>query len=222
MTRLAKIDHLKINLLQKSMQFSLKPKPNDEKELIKQLINGDQHAFEKVVTENHNIMISVARAIVGDAFADEVVQEAWISSIKALPKFEGRSSLKTWLLHIVSNGAKSRVKRENKHSSLDDGWQAISSDKFDSTGHRYDDVLPWENATPEAVLANEQLQSIIEDNFQKLPPQQRAALTLYDIEGIEMKEICNILDVSASNVRVLLHRARTTLHHSIEKYQNGK
>lgn len=194
----------------------------NEKRLIKDLIRGDQHAFEQVVSEYQNIMISVARAIVGEAFADEVVQDAWISAIKALPKFEGRSSLKTWLLHIVSNGAKSRVKRENRHSSLDEGWQAVSSDKFDNSGHRYDDVLPWEQATPDALLANDQLQSIIEETFQKLPAQQRAALTLYDMEGIKMEEICNILDVSSSNIRVLLHRARTTLHQSIEKYQDNK
>jgi RNA polymerase sigma-70 factor (ECF subfamily) len=204
------------------MNFFSKLKSHNEQLLIKRLIDGDQSAFEQVVSEHQNIMISVARAIVGEAFADEVVQEAWISAIKALPKFEGRSSLKTWLLHIVSNGAKSRVRRENRRSSLDDGWQAISSDKFDNTGHRYDDVLPWEDATPEAILANEQLQIIIEENFHKLPAQQRAALSLYDIEGIEMKEICNILDVSASNVRVLLHRARTTLHHCIEQYQENK
>ena len=204
------------------MNFFSKLKSPNEQLLIKRLIDGDQIAFEQVVSEYQNIMISVARAIVGDAFADEVVQDAWISAIKALPKFEGRSSLKTWLLHIVSNGAKSRVRRENRHSSLDDGWQAISSDKFDNTGHRYDDVLPWEDATPEAILANEQLQLIIEENFRQLPAQQRAALSLYDIEGIEMKEICNILDVSASNVRVLLHRARTTLHHCIEQYQENK
>jgi RNA polymerase sigma-70 factor (ECF subfamily) len=203
------------------MNFFSKLKSRDEQRLIKQLIAGDQLAFEKVVSEHQNIMISVARAIVGEAFADEVVQDAWISAIKALPKFEGRSSLKTWLLHIVSNGAKSRVRRENRHSSLDEGWQSVSSDKFDNTGHRYDDVFAWEQATPEAILANDQLQEIIEQSFQKLPAQQRAALTLYDLEGIEMKEICNILDVSASNVRVLLHRARTTLHHTIEKYQDN-
>ncbi|PHS24668.1 MAG: RNA polymerase subunit sigma-70 [Methylophaga sp.] len=204
------------------MNFFSKLTSKNEQKLIQRLINGDQQAFEQVVSEYQNIMISVARAIVGEAFADEVVQDAWISAIKALPKFEGRSSLKTWLLHIVSNGAKSRVRRENRHSSLDEGWQAISSDKFDNTGHRYDDVLPWEEATPEALLANDQLQMVIEESFQQLPAQQRAALSLYDMEGIEMKEICNILDVSASNVRVLLHRARTTLHQSIEKYQDNK
>jgi len=204
----------------------MKKKPNsiyeDEKTLILQLIDGDQAAFEYIVSEYHNIMLSIARAIVGEAFADEVVQEAWISAIKALPKFEGRSKLKTWLLHIVSNGAKSRIRRENRMVSLDEGWESVSSDKFDPSGHRLDNVYPWEEATPEALLANDQLQTIIEETFQQLPALQRAALTMYDMEGIKMDEICNILDVSTSNVRVLLHRARTTLHHSIEKYQDNK
>jgi len=203
------------------MQQKIPPPQFDEKILVQQLIEGDQSAFEQLVGAYHNLMLSVSRAIVGEAFADEVVQEAWISAIKALPKFEGRSSLKTWLLHIVSNGAKSRVRRENRSISLDDGWQAVSSDKFDSTGHRFDDLFAWEEATPEALLANEQLQAIIEKSFQQLPALQRAALTLYDMEGVKMEEICNILDISSSNARVLLHRARTTLHHSIEKYQDN-
>ncbi|NQZ54084.1 MAG: sigma-70 family RNA polymerase sigma factor [Piscirickettsiaceae bacterium] len=204
------------------MKNIFRTKQPDEKVLIKRLINGEADAFEQVVADYHNIMLSIARAIVGEAFADEVVQDAWISAIKALPKFEGRSTLKTWLLHIVSNGAKSRVRRENRHSSLDEGWESIPADKFDNIGHRYDDIYAWDNETPEAILANEQLQSIIEKSFQQLPAQQRAALTLYDMEGIKMEEICNILDVSASNVRVLLHRARTTLHHSIEQYQDNE
>jgi RNA polymerase sigma-70 factor (ECF subfamily) len=204
------------------MKFFSKKNKNDESQLIKQLIAGDQIAFQKIVSDYHNIMLSVARAIVGEAFADEVVQDAWISAIKSLPNFEGRSSLKTWLLHIVSNGAKTRVRRENRMSSLDDGWEAEPADKFDHTGHRYDDVLPWENATPEAILANDQLQTIIEQTFQELPALQRAALTMYDMEGIEMDEICNILSISSSNVRVLLHRGRTTLHHRIEQYQQSE
>ena len=193
----------------------------NEKALITDLISGDQKAFELVVSSYHNLMISVARAIVGEAFADEIVQDAWISAIKALPQFEARSSLKTWLLQIVSNGAKSRVRRENRSISLDDGWQAVPSDKFDDTGHRLDDVLAWEEATPEALLANDQLQAAIENTFQTLPPLQRAALTMYDMEGMKMDEVCNILDISASNARVLLHRARTTLHQCIEQFQDN-
>ena len=162
----------------------MKIKLRSEKTLINRLIKGEQSAFVEVVSDYNNLMVSVARAIVGEAFADEVVQDAWISAIKALPKFEGRSSLKTWLLHIVSNAAKTRVRRENRSLSLDDGWQSEPSDKFDNTGHRYDDVLPWDEATPEALLANEQLQSIIDQAFQNLPAMQRAALTLYDLEGV--------------------------------------
>ena len=194
---------------------------SDEKELIAHLIEGEQSAFLFIVSEYQNIMISVARAIVGEAFADEVVQEAWISAIKALPKFEGRSKLKTWLLHIVSNGAKSRVRRENRMVSLDEGWESVSSEKFDQSGHRYDDVMQWENATPEALLANDQLQAVIEHTFQQLPALQRATLTMYDMEGIKMDEMCNILDISASNARVLLHRARISLHHCIEQFQDN-
>ncbi|MBD3634243.1 MAG: sigma-70 family RNA polymerase sigma factor [Methylophaga sp.] len=193
----------------------------DEKALIAKLIEGDAAAFDYVVGRYHSIMLSVARAIIGEAFADEVVQEAWVSAIKALPRFEGRASLKTWLLQITSNGAKTRLRRESRQLSLDDGWQAEPDEKFDKRGHRIDDVLPWNMETPDALLENDQLRQVIENTFQKLPPHQRAVLTMADIEGLEMTEICNILDISSSNARVLLHRARTTLHHSIEKYQES-
>lgn len=193
----------------------------DEKALIAKLIEGDAAAFDYVVGRYHSIMLSVARAIIGEAFADEVVQEAWVSAIKALPRFEGRASLKTWLLQITSNGAKTRLRRESRQLSLDDGWQAEPDEKFDKRGHRIDDVLPWNMETPDALLENDQLRQVIENTFQKLPPHQRAVLTMADIEGLEMTEICNILDISSSNARVLLHRARTALHHSIEKYQES-
>lgn len=193
----------------------------DEKALIAELIEGDAAAFDYVVGRYHSIMLSVARAIIGDAFADEVVQEAWVSAIKALPRFEGRASLKTWLLQITSNGAKTRLRRESRQLSLDDGWQAEPDEKFDKRGHRIDDVLPWNIETPDALLENDQLRQVIENTFQKLPPHQRAVLTMADIEGLEMTEICNILDITSSNARVLLHRARTALHHSIEKYRES-
>jgi RNA polymerase sigma-70 factor (ECF subfamily) len=203
------------------MKKNKSPDKLSEKALIARLIAGDAAAFDYVVAQYHGIMLSVARAIVGEAFADEVVQDAWISAIKALPGFEGRASLKTWLLQITGNGAKTRLRRESRQLSLDDGWKAEPDSKFDQRGHRIDDVLPWNMDTPEALLANEQLKSVIEHTYQQLPPQQRAVLTMYDMEDIGMTEICNILDISASNARVLLHRARTALHHSIERYQES-
>lgn len=201
------------------MKKNVKLSSADEHSLIRQLINGDAKAFDYVVSQYHGLMLTVARAIVGEAFADEIVQDAWLSAIKALPNFEGRSSLKTWLLQITSNGAKTRFKREQRQVSLDDGWESVPHDKFDERGHRLDNILPWDEETPDALLENEQLRIVIETSFRQLPANQRAMLTMYDMEGLEMSEICNILDISSSNARVLLHRARTTLHHKIEEYR---
>lgn len=192
---------------------------DDEAALIKQLLLGDPHAFEYLVAEYHNLMLSVARAIVGDRFADEVVQDAWVSAIKALPKFEGRASLKTWLVQITSNGAKSRVRRENRYTQLDEHWEASDTLEFDSTGHHVSPVQNWETLTPETALANTQLQALIEEAFQDLPAQQRAVMTMIDIENYKITEVCNILDISSSNARVLLHRARLAMHECIKQYQ---
>ncbi len=201
------------------MKKNVKLSQIHEQSLIQQLINGEAKAFDYVVSQYHGLMLTVSRAIVGEAFADEIVQDAWLSAIKALPNFEARSSLKTWLLQITSNAAKSRFKREQRQQSLDEGWESVPQDKFDERGHRIDDVLPWEEDTPDALLENEQLKDLIETSFRQLPANQRALLTMYDMEGLEMSEICNILDISSSNARVLLHRARTTIHHKIAEYR---
>jgi RNA polymerase sigma-70 factor (ECF subfamily) len=119
------------------MKKTFKSKRDHENVLIKKLIQGDPKSFEHVVEEYHNIMLSVARAIVGESIADEVVQDAWISAIKALPKFEQRSSLKTWLLQIVSNGAKSRVQRENRYISLGYEEDPSETSLFDQRGIEY-------------------------------------------------------------------------------------
>ncbi len=189
--------------------------------LIKNLIKGDSQAFEHVVAEYHNIMLSVARAIAGDSIADEIVQDAWLSAINALPKFEGRSSLKTWLLQIVSNGAKSRVRRESRFSSLTDQEDELIAGSFDHRGHRTGASITWHEDTPEALLANEQLKTVIENCFQQLPAMQRATLSMIDIEGMTLADVCNILDISSSNARVLLHRARLAIYQSIDNYQDN-
>ncbi len=198
------------------------PNPNwsNETDLIQCLLNSDSDAFQYIVQAYHPIMLSVARAIAGDSIADEIVQEAWISAIKALPKFEGRSTLKTWLIQIVSNGAKTRLRKERRQVSLDEGWQYDVSDNFDQRGHRLNSVEKWHVDTPEALLANEQLKQEIEHAYQSLPAMQRAVLTLIDIENYNLSEVCNILDITSSNARVLLHRARTALHHCIDKLQD--
>ncbi|MDX1572545.1 MAG: sigma-70 family RNA polymerase sigma factor [Methylophaga sp.] len=195
---------------------------DDEQLLIQALLAGESAAFECLIGRNHNRMLAVARGIIGEAFADEVVQDAWLSAIKALPEFAGRSSLSTWLLQITANGAKSRLRREKRHQSLDEGWQHQDhDDRFDASHHWREELSQWELNTPEAIAENAELSVIIERAFSQLPPMQQAVIDLYDLQQIPMPEICNILDISASNARVLLHRARSAIQQKIAHYQDA-
>lgn len=190
--------------------------------LIAAMLKGDSTAFETAVALYHPRMVTIAKAIIGEAFAEEIAQDAWISAIRSLSEFAGRSSLNTWLIQITANAAKTRLRREKRQVSLDENWQRNETDdRFDHSGHWQEPVAQWELETPEAILANSQLSEIISQTFQQLPPQQQAVLSLYDLEGESMTEICNILDISASNARVLLHRARSAIQQKIAQYQDN-
>ena len=198
----------------------------NESELIKQLIDGDETAYRYVVQAYHNNMLYVARSIVGPAIADEVVQEAWVSVIKALPKFEGRSSLKTWVLRIVSNSAKTRLRKESRNIAMGDAsdMEALSvpTERFQENGHWSAPPQQWNIASPDALLASDELKSIIYATIEKLPPIQQSIVSLRDMEGMSMLEICKVLDITESNSRVLLHRARAKIWQAIEKYQGNQ
>lgn len=199
--------------------------PSDE--YLNKLRSRDQQAFSDLVTRYHRQFVSVARSIVGESIAEEVVQEAWVSIYKALPKFEGRSSLKTWLYTIVTNQAKTRLRKESRTIALDtgdiDSGQVSSgylSDKpFNADGSWSNPPAAWEIESPDAILEEAQLKLCIEHTLSILPEIQRAAFTLRDIEQQSFDDICNMLEVSHSNIRVLLHRARITLMQVIDHYQ---
>ncbi len=169
----------------------------------------------------YNQLLTVARAIAGSSVADEVVQESWISVLRALPKFEGRSTLKTWITRIVANEAKRRLKKESRLVSLESFTDDDSSflERFDSKGHWIRPPANWDLATPEEILEKDQLKTCLDATIKILPEQQKAAFVLRDMQNFSLEQICNILEVSDSNVRVLLHRARNKLHQTIEKFQ---
>lgn len=197
---------------------------DDEHELIAQLVQGDDRAFRRIIAQYHSLMLSIARTIAGDTFADDVVQEAWVSVYRNIVNFEQRSSLKTWLLTIVSNQAKARLRKESRQISLEqlDGeipGSYLDSAHFKSNGHWQQSVPQWNNESPESLLEEQQLQHCINRTLDLLPPAQKAAFMLRDIEQQSFEDICNILSVSASNVRVLVHRARLTLMQVIDRYQ---
>jgi RNA polymerase sigma-70 factor (ECF subfamily) len=194
--------------------------PSDEV-LIPQLLAGDAAAYTQVVTAYHGLMVHLAKAIVGEALADEVAQEAWLSVMKALPKFERRSSLKTWILRIVSNTAKSRLRHESRTVSLEstpDGSSAVDAARFQTDGHWSQPPALWHADTPEAILSSAQLRAAIDQAMAALPALQRATLVLRDMQGMELDTICKILEISESNARVLLHRARSRIQLAIEEH----
>jgi len=195
----------------------------DESELIQRLIAGDETSFRTVVRQYYPSMHAFARAIIGESLAEEVIQESWVSVIRALPDFEKRSSLKTWILRIVSNTAKNRLRKESRLVSFEDLGSAAddsNDDWFDTRGHwqASQAMNAWHHALPEDIIGSDQLRSQIQHTLSALPPQQQAAVVLRDMEGLGFEEICKILDVSESNVRVLLHRGRCRLRAVIDAY----
>lgn len=195
----------------------------DESDLISRLIKGDQSSYRQIVKQYYPAMHAFARAIIGESLADEVVQESWVSVIQALPQFERRSSLKTWILRIVSNNAKNRLRREKRLVSIEDlspQEDTEAGDWFDTRGHwRASQVLEaWHHQKPEDIISSDQLRDKLVAALAGLPPQQQAAVVLRDMEGLEFEEICKILEVSESNVRVLLHRGRTRLRSVIDTF----
>jgi len=193
-----------------------------EAQFLQSLQAGSHRAFAELVKKYHSQLQVVARAIIGPSLAEEVVQEAWVSAYKAIHKFEGRSSLKTWLYTIVSNGAKSRLRKESRQVRFKDEEtqeRYLNGERFADDGHWSDPPSSWDINTPEQLLQAGQLQACIDKTLLLLPPQQKAAFTLRDLEQQSLNDVCNILDTSNSNTRVLLHRARLKLMQVVDRYR---
>ncbi|MBB3169615.1 RNA polymerase sigma factor [Simiduia aestuariiviva] len=183
----------------------------------------DHGAFTQLVQQYHGQLLVVARAIVRPAQAEEVVQEAWVSIFRALPKFEGRSSIKTWMFTIVSNAAKGKLRKENREITWDDAERVLgdylSEDRFKSDGHWSSGPVNWHMESPDRILEESQLKQCIEKNLALLPDAQRAVFLLRDVEQQPLDTICNMLGITNSNARVLLHRARVSLLSVVDHYQ---
>jgi RNA polymerase sigma-70 factor, ECF subfamily len=204
---------------------------SQEADLLARLRDGDEVAFSTLVDRHYGAMLAVAQNYVKSrAVAEEVVQEAWLGVLKGLDRFEGRSSLKTWILRILVNIAKTRGVREARsvpYASLaPEGEEpAVEPERFRSAG----DAFPghwraypgsWQSLPEEALFQQETLRVAL-DAIERLPPAQRTVIVMRDIQGCEPEEVCSILDVSDGNQRVLLHRARSRVRAALEKHFDG-
>ena len=194
----------------------------DDADLLKRLLNGEQQAFRELVTTYQGAMRAVAYAIVGNRHADEIVQDAWLSVVRNLSGFEGRSSLKTWLLTITANAAKQRYKQNRREVLLDDlpsPHGTVDDERFSSDGHWLLAPYSWHQDSPDALLSEDELRECLEQTLLSLPQLQSSVLVLRERHGLELEEICNILEISLSNVRVLIHRARLKVFATVEHFE---
>ena len=200
--------------------------PRHESALLTALRHGDEAVFMAIVEAWGPAMLRVARAHVSSqAIAEEVVQEAWVGILRGLDGFEGRSLLKTWAFRIVSNIATTRGVKESRSvpfsSATVDGEEgpAVDPDRFQAPGDRYPGHWqtppePW----PEQRLAETETRDAALAAIAELPPRQREIITFRDIEGFSAEETCNALDLTETNQRVLLHRARSRVRNALESH----
>jgi len=200
---------------------------SDELELVERLRAGDEDAFMFLVDRLQPMMVRVARMYVSSqAVAEEIVQEAWLGVLKGIGRFEGRSSLRTWILRIVSNIAKTRGQREGRSvpfaSLAGDDLDAptFDPDRFlgpgeEWAGHWSTVPADWRGMPEERLAATETL-SVVQSTIDTLPPMQAEVIRLRDVLGWTSAEVRNALDLSETNQRVLLHRARAKVRAALE------
>ena len=184
-------------------------------ELLTRLRVGDEDAFVMLVARYQQPMLRLARAYVPSrAVAEEAVQDTWMGVVKGIERFEGRAAFKTWLFRILINRARSAGTREQRHATIEP-HHAVDPIRFDTNGQWADPVERWTEDSEdrlEAATWAPALQSSLED----LPSRQRQVVVLRDMEGLTSDEVCDLLDISAGNQRILLHRGRTRLREILE------
>jgi RNA polymerase sigma-70 factor (ECF subfamily) len=199
-----------------------------QSEIVARLVRGDEQLFTCVVRRYHSLMLGVAGHFTANrALAEEIVQETWMAVLAGLSRFEGRSSLKSWMLAILANRARTRASREARTVPLsasdrgdepDTHVDAVDAARFDGRGMWSIPPRPWEAETPEALTGRSEVLALARAAIEDLPPRQRAVLTLRDVEHLEADEVCTLLDLSEVNQRVLLHRARSSVRTALERH----
>ena len=183
-----------------------------EAQLVHALRAGDEGAFAALVREYHGSLVRVARTYVSTlAAAEEVAQETWVGVLNGLDRFEGRSSLRTWIFRILTNIAKTRAQRDRRtvpFASLED---ESGGDEASVDPDRWGEL-------PEERLVYAELLARVEEAIAQLPPVQRQVVTLRDVDGWSSEEVCSALGLSETNQRVLLHRARSKVRQALEEY----
>jgi RNA polymerase sigma-70 factor (ECF subfamily) len=180
---------------------------DDDAELVDRLRAGDQSAFVALIERYQSRMLRLAEATVGSrAVAEEVTQDTWLAVVRGVDRFEGRSTLKTWLFHILLNRARSTAGRELRAGRPEDNVE----ERFDRSGAWVTPPEPWADRALDRMVA-EQLASRVQELLPQLPDMQRQVVVLRDLEGLSADEVAGLVGVTDGHQRVLLHRGRAHL-----------
>lgn len=208
----------------------------EDRQLLARLRSRDETAFTTLVNRHHAAMARLARLYVpNSAVAEEVVQETWVGVLQGLERFEERCSLKTWLFSILMNRARTRGQRESRMvpvgSAIDfeagppeaavSGERFLPADHHKWPGHWAQPPQSWGENPEKSLLAAESLK-FIRRAIEALPKGQREVITLRDVEQWSSEEVCNVLGISETNQRVLLHRARSRVRGALEQYMSAR
>ena len=186
----------------------------EDAELVTRLRSGDEEAFRFLVERYHGPLLRLAQTMVPTrAVAEEVVQDTWLGLVRGIHHFEGRSSLRTWLFHVLVNRARSTGVHERR-PTIGTG-PAVDPDRFGPDGGWIDPPVPWPDEVDDRLVAN-QLAERIRPRLEELPAMQRQVVTLRDVEGFSAEEVCELLGLTEGNQRVLLHRGRSRLRGMLE------
>ena len=203
----------------------------EEPQLIEALRSREEAAFVRLLDRYHSSLLSLASLYVRNrATAEEVVQETWMGVLQGIDRFEGRSSLKTWIFRILLNRARTRTQREGRMIPFSElvtreagttEW-AVDPDRFqgpdeDLPGHWSSSPQGWGENAEQRLLSQETL-DYIQKAIDALPQAQRLVISMRDVQGWTSEEVCNVLDISETNQRVLVHRARSKVRAAMEEY----
>lgn len=189
---------------------------SDEAALLVRLRAGDEAAFVSLVDRHHDAMVRLASTFVASrALAEEVAQDTWLGVLRGIERFEGRASLRTWLLSILVNRARSTAVREARSIAIADPTPVLDRSRFDETGGWATPPEHWVEDAEERLGAAA-IASRVRAALEELPARQRAVVMLRDVDGLDGDEVCEVLAISAGNMRVLLHRGRAALRQALE------
>lgn len=194
-----------------------------DRELVARLRAGDEQAFLATVRAMDGMLRRLARGVLAaDHLIDEVIQDTWVAVLRGLDRFEERSSLRTWVCRILLNQARTAAVRAGRtvpFSALpgaDEEETPSLPERFDERGRWAQPPGAWTEERADALLARRELLAEVERAIATLPERQRLIILLREVEGWTADEVCNALDLTETNQRVLLHRARARIRAALD------